>query len=470
MSPEEFRQAATQLSDWIVDYRTRIEERPVKSHVKPGAIKASLPTHAPAASEAFDAVLKDIEALILPGVTNWQSPNFFAYFPANASEPSMLGDLLSSALGVQGMLWETAPACTELEIVVLDWLAQMLGLPAQFHSSGTGGGVIQDSASSATLCAILSARERATNCDSNENGCRQLLTAYTSVHAHSSIEKDIKIAGIGRKNLRLIEVAEDFTMRPDLLEQAIVQDKKDGHIPFFVCAAVGTTSTLAIDPVAEIGRICRKHNLWLHVDAAMAGSAAICPEFRQIQNGIEFADSYVFDAHKWLFTNFDCSCYYVADRSQLINALSITPEYLRNTATESGAVTDFRDWHVPLGRRFRALKLWFVIRHYGVEGLQFHIRQHIELARWLAAEIKNDARFEVAAPPSLNLVCFRLKASDEKNQQLMTRLNQSGKMYLSHTRLNGKYVIRLCVGQTRTEHRHVEQAWQLIKAEAGKLD
>jgi aromatic-L-amino-acid decarboxylase len=351
----------------------------------------------------------------------------------------------------------------------LDWLAEMLALPAQFRSTGTGGGVIQDSASSATLCAILSARERATNFSSNEDGCRQSLTAYTSVHAHSSIEKDIKIAGVGRKNLRLIDVSENFTMRPDLLEKAIEQDKKDGHIPFFVCAAVGTTSTLAIDPLEEIGRICRKHNIWLHVDAAMAGTAAICPEFRHIHKGIEFADSYVFDAHKWMFTNFDCSCYYVADRSQLINSLSITPEYLRNTATESGAVTDFRDWHVPLGRRFRALKLWFVVRHYGVEGLRFHIRQHVELTKWLAEKIQADQRFELAAPLSLNLVCFRLKGSDAQNQQLMATLNQSGKMYLSHTKLNGRFVLRLCVGQTKTERKHVEQAWDMITKEAAKL-
>jgi aromatic-L-amino-acid decarboxylase len=469
MSPEDFRQAAEQLTEWIIEYRTGIERYPVKSQVMPGDVSKSLPAHAPASGESFDQVLRDVQKLILPGVTNWQSPNFFAYFPANASEPSMLGDLLSSAMGVQGMLWETGPACTELEIVVLDWLAEMLGLPPQFHSRNSGGGVIQDSASSATLCAILSARERATDYSSNENGCRQSLTAYTSAHAHSSIEKDIKIAGIGRKNLRLIEVSDDFTMRTELLEKAIEQDKKDGHIPFFVCAAVGTTSTLAIDPVEEIGRICRKHNVWLHIDAAMAGSAAICPEFRHIHKGIEFADSYVFDAHKWLFTNFDCSCYYVADRSQLINTLSITPEYLRNTASESGAVTDFRDWHVPLGRRFRALKLWLVIRHYGVEGLQFHIRQHVELTQWLVEQVKADARFEIAAPPSLNLVCFRLKGSDEQNQQLMTALNKSGKMYLSHTRLNGRFVIRLCVGQTRTERRHVEQAWEMIKAEAEKL-
>lgn len=469
MTPEQFREAAKQLTEWIADYREGVEKFPVKSKVAPGAIVKRLPQRAPEHGESFEQVLRDVDEILMPGVTHWQSPNFYAYFPANASEPSLLGDVLSSALGIQGMLWETGPACTELEIVMMDWLAEMQALPAQFRSSGPGGGVIQDSASSASLCAILSARERATGGKSNEEGCRQRLTAYTSAHAHSSIEKDIRVAGVGSKNLRAIEVDADFRMRPELLEQAIERDKAAGHLPFFVCATVGTTSTLAIDPLVAIGAICKKHNLWLHVDAAMAGTAAICPEFRYINNGLELADSYVFDAHKWLFTNFDCSCYFVADRKALINALSITPEYLRNPMSESGEVIDYRDWHVPLGRRFRALKLWFVIRHYGVEGLRHHIRRHVELTNWVAEQIKADSRFELAAPISLNLVCFRLKSSDDANQELLAALNKSGKMYLSHTKLNGKYVLRLCVGQTHTEKEHVEKAWDLIRSEAAKL-
>lgn len=469
MTAEQFRQAAKRLTDWIADYRAGIEKYPVKSQVAPGSIVKRLPPHPPSHGEDFDQVLRDVDQILMPGVTHWQSPNFFAYFPANASEPSLLGDLLSSALGVQGMLWETGPACTELEIVMMDWLAEMQDLPPQFRSTGAGGGVIQDSASSASLCAVLSARERATGFKSNEEGCKRTLTAYTSTHAHSSIEKDIKVAGIGSKNLRTIEVDADFAMRPELLEQAIERDKVAGHLPFFVCATVGTTSTLAIDPLPAIGAICKKHGLWLHVDAAMAGTAAICPEFRYILKGLELADSYVFDAHKWLFTNFDCSCYFVADRKALINTLGITPEYLRNPASESGEVIDFRDWHVPLGRRFRALKLWFVIRHYGVEGLRYHIKRHVELTQWFAEQVRSDARFEIAAPVSLSLVCFRMKSSDDANQKLLSTLNKSGKLYLSHTKLNGKYVLRLSVGQTRTEREHVEKAWESIKAEASKL-
>ena len=469
MSPQQFREEAKRLIDWIADYHQQIEKYPVKAQVAPGEVRASLPASAPPRPEPFDAVMRDVEQKILPGITHWQSPNFYAYFPGNSSGPSVLGELLSAAFGIQGMLWVTGPACTELEAHVLDWLVEMLDLPRQYLSSSSGGGVIQDSASSSSLCAILAARERATNFESNAHGCRQPLVAYTSSQAHSSIEKDIKIAGIGSQNLRLIEVDSNFAMRPELLEKAIEADKRNGLLPFFVCATVGTTSTMAFDPLAEIGAICRKHGLWLHADAAMAGTAALCPEFRSMHKGIEFADSYVFDAHKWMFTNFDCSCFYVADRKALINSLSVVPEYLRTQASTSGEVTDYRDWHVPLGRRFRALKLWFVIRHYGVEGLQFHIRRHVKCAQKFAEWVSNDSAFEIAAPPQLNLVCFRLKGEDDLNQRLMDRLNQSGELYLSHTKLNGKLVLRLCVGQTMTEERHVERAWQAITREASQL-
>ena len=469
MSPQQFREEAKRLVDWIADYYEQIEKYPVMAQVGPGDVRASLPPSPPLRGEPFDAVMRDVEQKIIPGITHWQSPNFYAYFPCNSSGVSVLGDLLSSAFGLQGMLWVTSPACTELEAHVLDWLVEMLGLPQQFLSSRTGGGVIQDSASSSSLCATLAARERATGLQSNAKGCRQPLVAYTSSQAHSSIEKDIKIAGIGSENLRLIEVDSQFAMRPELLEKAIEADKRNGLLPFFVCATVGTTSTLAMDPLPEIGAICRKHGLWLHVDAAMAGPAALCPEFRSMHKGIELADSYVFDAHKWMFTNFDCSCFYVADRKALINSLSVLPEYLRTQTSATGEVTDYRDWHVPLGRRFRALKLWFVIRHYGVEGLQFHIRRHVRCAQIFLQKLSQDLDFEVAAPPQLNLVCFRLKGSDELNQKLMDGLNKSGELYLSHTKLNGKLVLRLCVGQTMTEERHVERAWQAIRREATSL-
>ena len=470
MSPEEFRRQGHAVVDWIADYMARVESLPVLSQVQPGEIRSRLPPSAPQQGEAFDQILADVERVILPGITHWQSPNFFAYFPANASGPGILGDLLSSGFGVQGMLWSTSPACTELETHVLDWLVPALGLPEKFLSSSTGGGVIQDTASSASLCALLAARERATQFASNRRGCDGKLVAFCSTQTHSSVEKAMKIAGMGSDNLRLIDVDQNFAMRSDVLARQIEVDKKSGLIPCFVCATVGTTSSCAIDPVREIARICRDHDLWLHVDSAMSGTAALCPEFRFIHDGVEFADSYTFNPHKWMFTNFDCNCFYVANRKHLIQTLSILPEYLRNKATESGAVIDYRDWHIQLGRRFRSLKLWFVIRHYGIEGLQHHIREHVRLAQQLVEWVRTDSRFELAAPAKLNLVCFRLRSGDQDNQKLMDRLNASGDLYLTHTKLDGKFTLRLCVGQTNTEARHVERAWQRIQQEAARLE
>ena len=469
MTPEEFRRRGHEVVDWLAKYFERIESFPVLSRVEPGAICGLLPATPPVKGEPFEAMLKDVEKLILPGITHWQSPNFFAYFPCNNSGASILGDLLSSGLGVQGMLWATSPACTELETHMLDWLVQMLDLPQKFLSSDTGGGVIQDTASSASLCALLAARERATNFASNKRGCDGRLVAYTSTQAHSSIEKAVQIAGLGRDNLRLIEVDEKFAMRPDALAQRIQQDRQAGLIPCFVSATVGTTSSNAIDPVPETGRVCREQNVWLHVDAAMSGTAALCPEFRPIHNGLEFADSYCFNPHKWMFTNFDCDCFYVTDRKALIQTLSVLPEYLRNKATETGAVIDYRDWQIPLGRRFRSLKLWFVIRHYGVQGLQHHVREHVRLAQQFAEWVKQDAEFELAAPVPLNLVCFRHKGGDQINQDLMDRLTRSGDLYLTHTRLNDRLTLRFCVGQTNTQARHVERAWRRIQEETARV-
>jgi aromatic-L-amino-acid decarboxylase len=353
---------------------------------------------------------------------------------------------------------------------VLDWLADMLDLPAKFKTDAAGGGVIQDTASSASLCALLAARERATNYASNERGCDGRLVAYTSTQAHSSIEKAVKIAGLGRENLRTIEVEKSFAIRPDALAKQIKADREAGLVPCFVCATLGTTSSNAIDPVPEIGRICREEGMWLHVDAAMSGTAALCPEFRFIQDGLELADSYCFNPHKWMFTNFDCDCFYVADRAALIKTLSVLPEYLRNKATESGAVVDYRDWHIPLGRRFRSLKLWFVIRHYGVEGLRHHVRRHVELAQTFAGWVKEADRFELAAPAPLNLVCFRHVGGDEINQKLLDYVNLSGDLYLTHTVLDGRYTLRFCVGQTHTEARHIEAAWKRIQEAAAELE
>jgi aromatic-L-amino-acid/L-tryptophan decarboxylase len=469
MTPDDFRRHGHAVVDWIADYYERIDTFPVLSQVQPGQIRSSLPPKAPGSGEPFEAILADVDKLILPGITHWQSPNFFAYFPANASAPAILGDLLSSGLGVQGMLWSTSPACTELETHVLDWLVEMLGLPEKFLSTSTGGGVIQDTASSSSLCALLAGRERATNYATNDRGCDGKLVAYTSTQAHSSIEKAAKIAGLGLRNLRLIDVDPEFAMRPDALARQIAEDKRSGLVPCFVSATVGTTSSNAMDPLTDIGAICREHNVWFHVDAAMSGTAAICPELRHIQNGIEFADSYCFNPHKWMFTNFDCDCFWIGNRKELIQTLSILPEYLRNKATESGAVFDYRDWHIQLGRRFRALKLWFVIRHYGVEGLQHHVREHVRLAQQFADWVKEDERFEIAAPAPLNLVCFRDRRGDDANQQLMDRLNRSGDLFLTHTRLNSKLTLRFCVGQTNTAERHVQAAWKRIQDEASHV-
>ena len=466
MNNDEFRHWGHVVIDWIADYLDRVEQYPVLAQVKPGEIRSRLPAAAPVDGEPFDAVLRDFEQIILPGITHWQSPNFFAYFPANNSGPSILGELLSAGLGVQGMLWATSPSCTELESHVMDWMVDVMGLPQHFKSTSTGGGVIQDSASSAALCAILAARERATGGQSNLTGADGSLIAYTSTQAHSSIEKGVRIAGLGSHNLRLIEVDEGYALRPKQLAAAIVSDQAAGRRPCFVCATIGTTSSTACDPIREIGAICREHGLWLHVDGALAGTAALCPEFRGLFDGLELADSYCFNPHKWMFTNFDCTCFFVADRGDLIRTLSILPEYLRNQATESGAVIDYRDWQVPLGRRFRALKLWFVLRSFGVAGLQDRVRQHVALARDLAGWVQADPRFELAAPVTLNLVCFRHRGGEGVNQRILDTLNGSGQIYLTHTRLNGQFTLRLSIGQTHTQRRHIERAWELIQQAA----
>jgi aromatic-L-amino-acid decarboxylase len=468
MSLDEFRRQGHALVEWIANYYATIEEYPVLSQVEPGATRSQLPPDPPLQGEPFAAMLADVERIILPGITHWQSPNFFAFFPANASGPAILGELLSAGLGVQGMLWATSPACTELESHVLDWVAKMLALPEHFLSNSTGGGVIQDSASSAVLCALLAAREQATGLTSNVVGCDGRLTVYTSSQAHSSVEKAVKIAGLGSNQLRLIDVDGEFAMRPERLAAQIEADIQAGLQPCFVTATVGTTSSTAMDPLAAIGDICRTHGIWLHVDGAMAGTAALCPEYRWIHQGLELADSYCFNPHKWMFTNFDCTCFYVVNRRALVDALSILPEFLRNQATESGLVIDYRDWQVPLGRRFRALKLWFVIRHYGVEGLRFHIRRHVALAQDFARWVTDHPDFELAAPAPLNLVCFRHRGGDDVNQHILSSVNRSGALYLTHTKLGGRLTLRMSIGQSQTEQRHVEQAWARIQAAAGQ--
>ena len=469
MSPEDFRRHGKEVIDWIADYYENVDRQPVLSRARPGEIADAVGTELPVSGEDFTDILQDATAKILPGITHWQSPGFHAYFPANTSGPAILGELLSAGLGVQGMLWSTSPACTEVETRVLDMLADLLGLPGAYRSTGTGGGVIQDSASSAILCALIAARERDSRLRTNRQGCDGTQIAYCSTQTHSSLEKAMGIAGLGRANLRQIGVDERFALDPAELAARIEADRAAGLRPIFVCATLGTTSSNAIDPIAAIGRICREHGLWFHVDAAMSGTAVICPEYRHLHDGVETADSYCFNPHKWMFTNFDCSCFWVVDRAALIGALSILPDYLINEATRSGAVFDYRDWQVPLGRRFRALKLWFVLRYYGIEGLRFHIRRHIELTRRLVGWIEADSNFEIVAPAPFNLVCFRHRGSDALNERIMNDLNDAGEIFLTHTRLNDRFVLRLCIGQSRTELEHVEKAWNRITAVARRL-
>src|SRR5829696_5556745 len=468
MTPDEFRHFGRLVIDWIADYWERVGSLPVRSPVAPGEVAAALPGHPPGEGESLEALLADLDRVVLPGLTHWQHPGFFAYFPANSSGPSVLGDLLSAGLGVQGMLWATSPAATELETQVLDWLAELLDLPPAFRSDGSGGGVIQDSASSSSLVALVAARERATGGESNRSGVRPGLTAYASSQAHSSVEKAARIAGVGSADLRTVGVdPSTLAMDPAALEQAMAADVAAGRRPFLVVATVGTTGTTAMDPLRAVGEVARRYGAWLHVDAAMSGSAAVCPELRWMHDGLELADSYVVDAHKWLFTNFDCSAFYVADREALVSALTIVPEYLRNTATESGDVIDYRDWMVPLGRRFRALKLWFVLRWYGAEGLRHHVRQHVALAQGLAAWVDAEPLLERLVPTPLNLVTLAHVDGDDASQRLLDAVNASGRAYLTHTRVHDRLAIRVSVGGTWTEARHVEALQDLLREAAG---
>ncbi len=401
MTPDEFRKHAHELVDWMAGYMENVEDYPVKSSVSPGEIFSKIPEKPPVHSESFDSFMKDFQNIIMPGITHWQSPNFFAYFPANTSPPSVLAEMLTSTLASQCMIWETSPAAAELEEKMMIWLREMIGLPSGFE------GVIQDSASTATLAAIITAREKKTDFITNNEGVGKsgTLKVYCSEQTHSSVEKAVKICGIGKKNLVKIPVKEDFSMDADKLKKAIVSDLEKGNIPCCVVATIGTTGTTAIDPLRAIGEICHENGVWLHVDAAMGGTALILPEFQWMLDGREYIDSFVFNPHKWMFTNFDCTAYFVKDAGSLIRTFEVLPEYLK-TRTR-GKVNDYRDWGVPLGRRFRALKLWSVIRSYGVEGLQEKVRYHISLAKNLSEEINRERDFELLAPVVISVVCFR---------------------------------------------------------------
>lgn len=465
MDKKDFKKYAYELIDFISKYYDDIENYPVKSKVKPREIYNLIPDFPLNEPENFDVLISDFEKIIMPGITHWQSPNFFAYFPANTSFPSILAELLTSAIGAQCMKWETSPAAAELEERVLNWLKDAIGLPE--HMSG----VIQDTASTSTLAAIITAREKYSDFKINEEGFKGFedLRVYCSTETHSSIEKAVKIAGIGRKNLIKIETDEIFSMRTDLLEKKINEDLRNGFKPLCVVSALGTTGSTAVDSVEEIGKICREFNLWHHIDAAYAGSALILPEYKQLLKGIENADSFVFNPHKWLFTNFDCSAYFVKDKEYLIRTFEIIPEYLKTLSDSK--VNNYCDWGIPLGRRFRALKLWFVIRSFGLNGLREKLRYHISLAKNLEKEIRNDTNFEMLAPVNFNLLCFRFHPQgldDESelnniNEKILHTVNATGKIFISHTKLGGKYTIRMVIANTNVTDKHVEQAWKLIK-------
>ena len=466
MDLEEFKKHGHALIDWIGDYYSSLEDKPVKSTVKPKDILNQIPSSPPSKPEAFESIMKDVDDKIMPGITHWQHPNFHAYFPGNSSFPSLLGEIVTSTLGAQCMIWETSPAAAELEEAVMNWLKEMMNLPGNWH------GVIQDTASTATLVALISAREKKTDFKVNEHGfANQPLRVYCSEEIHSSIDKAVKIAGFGKSNLVKIPVDEKLAMIPDALHRAIKNDLEAGLVPCAVVAGSGTTGTLAFDPLGPIGAICTEFNLWFHVDAAYAGTSLILEEQRHLTAGLESADSYVFNPHKWMFTNFDCTAYYVKDKDILIRSFEILPEYLK-TKTQ-GLVNDYRDWGIQLGRRFRALKLWFVVRSYGLEGLQSRIRDHITYARWLEEKIKDNPQFELMAPTVLNMVVFRYvnpdlseKQLNEINEKIIASINGSGEAYITHTKVQDKYVIRIVTGQTYLEHRHVEKVWSLVELHA----
>jgi aromatic-L-amino-acid decarboxylase len=473
LSPDEFRRQGHAVIDWIADYRGGIERFPVRSQVEPGQIAAALPLDPPVGGEPIEALLADLDSVVMPGITHWQHPSFFAYFPANSSGPAILGDLLSSGLGVQGMVWATSPAATEVETRVLDWFATLLDLPQCFHSTGTGGGVINDTASTAVLTVLVAALHRASGGRARTEGLRGQYTVYCSAEAHSSVAKAVTVAGVGSDQFRTIPVTSPGgPMDVAALAAAMRSDADAGLIPALVVSAVGTTGTGAIDPTREIAAAAARFGAWLHVDAAWAGVAAVAPEFRErLNDGLELVDSYATNPHKWLLTTFDCDTLYVADRSALTGALSQNPEYLRTAASDAGAVIDYRDWHLQLGRRFRALKLWAVLRHYGPDGLANHIRTGVALTARLVEALSGDSRL-VITHRELSLICLHVAtgagvdADNAATMALMTRINDSGVAYLSHTAVDGRTVIRVAIGTPGTEERHVDALAEALRAGA----
>ena len=471
ISIEEFRQHAHQMVDWMADYYSSIDKYPVKSDVNPGDILEQIPETAPEQGESMSKIFEDFKNIIIPGITHWQNPKWFAYFQANSSYPSVLAEMLTATLATQCMVWETSPAAAELEEKMMVWLKDIMGIPDHFE------GVIQDTASTATLCAFLSAREKASNFEINKKGYTgdENYRIYCSTETHSSIDKAIRIAGMGDENLVKVEVDDKLAMRSEDLEDAIEKDIKSGKKPLCVVATIGTTGTLAIDPLRQIAEITQKYGIWLHVDAAYAGSATIIPEFRWIIDGLEYADSYVFNPHKWLFTNFDLSAYYVKDKEVLIRTFSIMPEYLKTQVDQK--VNNYRDWGIQLGRRFRALKIWFVLRNFGKTELKKRIKKHIDMVQELASKIKNDPEYELMVENPLNMVCFRFHPvgiNDEvklntMNERILHEINATGETFLTHTRIKGAYVIRLVAGQTYLEKEHLLDVWKLVRETCYKI-
>lgn len=454
---EEFRRAGHQAVDWIAGYLENARQYPVLPQIRPGYLMDMLPKSAPDKGESFDAILQDFERKILPAVTHWNHPRFMAYFACSGSTPAILGDMLAAALNTNGIHWLTSPAVAELEHVALGWLRQWLGLPDEFF------GVIYDTASVSTLHAIAAAREMA-DPDSRENGPRHNLILYTSEQAHSSVEKGAIALGIGHKNVRKVAVDSEFRMRPDALRDMIVTDYGAGRRPFCVVATVGTTSTTSVDPVEPIARIAEQYNLWLHVDAAYAGAAAILPEHNHILKGADRAHSLLTNPHKWLFTPSDLSAFYTRRPDILHRAFTLVPEYLRTKSQEDPRSIDLMNYGVPMGRRFRALKFWFMLRYFGREGIERLLRAHIAWAQEFARWVDADARFERVAPTPFSVVCFRAKGSDDENRALLERVNATGMLFISHTELHGQYVLRLAIGNLATTFEDVQAAWEIIRS------
>jgi len=466
LDPKDFKLHADPIVEWIDHYLNNITDYPVKSRVAPGDIYRAIPAEAPLNAEGLESIMKDLDQTILPGITHWQHPGFHAYFPANSSVESVLAECLTSAIGAQCMIWETSPAAAELEQRMMEWLSQAMGFPPGFE------GVIQDSASSATLVALITAREVATGFRSNEEGVPNNLRIYCSTETHSSIEKAVAVCGIGKRNLVKVGTDNKLAMQPSLLEKAIEQDLEKGLQPCAVVATLGSTGTLAVDPLKEIASLCKARGIWLHVDAAYAGTALMLPEYSWMSEGMELADSFVFNPHKWMFTNFDCSAYFIKDAASLIKTFEVLPEYLKTKSR--GLVNDYRDWSVPLGRRFRALKLWFVLRSYGLEGIRDKLRNHIRLNQEFAQALESIDDVILPLEPFLNYSCFRLQKEglvereslNQLNEAFLEEINRSGDLFLTHTKIEGYFTIRMLIGQTYVTREHVEMAVERIKKAA----